>query len=303
MIFNMKKTLLLICAFSLNAFATPNSIIAIVNDDLVTFDQISADIKPSHTKVQKLALVNQQIDLILQLQKIKQLHIMPKANAINSMLSNIASNNDLSLMQLQSLPKFDAVIDHVKQSLSLEGLRQFIVENLDITLTEAEITKQLLKTPNHSNKLKQQIKIAQITVNSIDQANSLLRSKDGLIKDFLIDLSEKINKGDSFSTLAKLHSQDASYNNGGESDWLNLLQLPEIFKQNLKDISIGGLSQPFKIGKIWRIVKIIDKRSVDNDLFELKAKLVRQKENTYFNDWIKKLRKDAYVEIFYSKLL
>ncbi|BBB24226.1 peptidyl-prolyl cis-trans isomerase SurA [Isorropodon fossajaponicum endosymbiont JTNG4] len=302
MIFKMKKTLLLICAFSLNVFATPNSIIAIVNDDLVTFDQISANIKPNHTKVQKLALVNQKIDLILQLQKIKQLNITPKANAINSMLSNIASNNDLSLMQLQSLPNFDEIIDHVKQSLSLEGLRQFIVENLDTKLTETEVTKQLLKTPNHSNKLEQQIKIAQITVNSIDQADSLLRSKDGLIKDFLIDLSEKINKGDSFSTLAKLHSQDASYKNGGESDWLNLLKLPEIFKQNLKDLSVGGLSPPFKIGQVWRIVKIIDKRSVDNDLFELKAKLVRQKENTYFNDWIKKLRKEAYVEIFDSKL-
>ncbi|ABL02290.1 PpiC-type peptidyl-prolyl cis-trans isomerase [Candidatus Ruthia magnifica str. Cm (Calyptogena magnifica)] len=298
----MNKTLLLICAFSLNAFTIPNSIIAIVNDDLVTFDQISVDIKSNHTKVQKLVLVNQQIDLILQLQKIKQLNITPKENAINSMLGNIASNNNLNLMQLQSLPKFDEVIDHVKQSLSLEGLRQFIVENLDIKLTEVEIIKQLIKTPNHSNKLTQQIKIAQIAVNSIDQVDSLLRSKDSLIKDFLIDLSEKINKGDSFSTLAKLYSQDASYKNGGKSDWLNLLKLPEIFKQNLKNLSVGDLSQPFKIGQVWRIVKIIDKRSVDNYLIELKTKLIRQKENIYFNDWIKKLRKEAYIEIFDNKL-
>ncbi len=298
----MNKTLLLICTFSLNAFAMPNSIIAIVNDDLVTFDQISANIKPNHTKVQKLVLVNQQINLILQLQKIKQLSITPKANAINDVLSNIASNNDLSLMQLQSLPKFDEIIDHVKQSLSLEGLRQFIVENLDIKLTEAEITKQFLKIPNYSNKLEQQIKIAQITVNSINQADSLLRSKDDLVKDFLIDLSEKIKKGDSFSTLAKLHSQDASYKNGGESDWLDLLKLPEVFQQNLKDLPVGDLSQPFKIGQAWRIVKIIDKRSIDNNLIELKAKLVRQKENTYFNNWIKKIKKEAYIEIFDNKL-
>ncbi|QKQ24042.1 peptidylprolyl isomerase [Candidatus Ruthia endofausta] len=298
----MNKTLLLIFIFSLNAFATLNSIIAIVNDDLVTFDQISADIKPDHTRVQKLVLLNQQINLILQLQKIKQLNITPKANAINGILSNIASNNDLSLMQLQSLPKFDEIVDHVKQSLSLEGLRQFIVENLGIKLTKAEITKQFLKIPNHSNKLEQQIKIAQIAVDSVNQANLLLRSKDDLIKDFLIDLSEKINKGDSFSTLAKLHSQDASYKNGGESDWLVLLKLPKIFQQNLKDLSVGDLSQPFKIGQVWRIVKIIDKRSIDNNLIELKAKLVRQKENIYFNDWIKKIRKEAYIEIFDNKL-
>lgn len=302
MILKMNKALLLICAFSLNAFATPNSIIAVVNDDLVTFDQISINLKPNHTKVQKLVLVNQQIDLILQLQQIKQLNITPKENAINGMLINIASDNNLSLMQLQSLPQFDEVIERVKRSLSLKGLRQFIIENLDIKLTEAEITKQLLKTPNHSSKLEQQIKIAQIAIDSIDRADSLLQSKDSLIKDFLIDLSEKINKGDSFSALAKLHSQDASYKNGGESSWLNLSKLPEVFKQNLKNLSVGGLSQPFKIGQVWRIVKIIDKRNVDNYLIKLKAKLVHQKQNAHFNDWVKKLRKEAYIEILDNKL-
>ncbi|BAF61611.1 hypothetical protein COSY_0492 [Candidatus Vesicomyidisocius calyptogenae] len=297
MIFKMNKTLLLICVFSFNIFAIPNSIVAIVNDDLITFDQISIDIKPNYTKAQKLTLVNQQIDLILQLQKIKQLSIVPKENVINSMLGNIALNNDLSLIQLQSLPQFDKVINHVKQNLSLEGLKHFIIENLNIELTDVEISKQLSKTPNHLNKLEKQIRIAQITINSTNQVDS-----NRLIKDRLIDLSEKINKGDSFSILKKIYSQDNFYKNDSESIWLNLSKLPKAFQQSLKGLLVGEISQPFKIGQVWRIVKIIDKRSVDNYLVELKAKLIRQKEDTYFYNWVKKIRKEAYIKIFDNKL-
>ncbi len=297
MIFKMNKTLLLICVFSFNIFAIPNSIIAIVNDDLITFDQISIDIKPNYTKAQKLDLVNQQIDLILQLQKIKQLSIVPKENVINSMLDNIALNNNLSLIQLQSLPQFDKVINHVKQNLSLEGLKHFIIENLNIELTDVEISKQLSKVPNHLNKLEKQIRIVQITINSIEQVDS-----DRLIKNRLIDLSEKINKGDSFSILEKNYSQDNFYKNSGESNWLNLSKLPKAFQQSLKGLLVGEISQPFKIGQVWRIVKIIDKRSVDNYLVELKTKLIRQKEDAYFYNWVKKIRKEAYIKIFDNKL-
>ncbi len=298
----MKKILLLICVFSFSAFGEFNSIVAVVNGDLVTFDQISANIKSNHTKTQKLVLVNQQVDLILQLQKIKQLGIAPKTTTIDSILNNIASNNNLSSIQLQSLPQFNEIVSNVKRRLSLEGLRQFVIEKLNIKITEAEITKQLSKTPNRSNKLDPQIRIAQIAISSIDQADSLLQSKDNLIKSFLINLNKKINIGGSFSALAKLHSQDASYKNGGKSEWLEVSTLPKVFQQNIKDLSMNELSQPFKIEQVWRIVKIIDKRSVDNYLIKLKAKLVRQKESAYFNDWVKKLRKEAYIEIFDNKL-
>ncbi len=50
MMIKMKKLLLLVFIWSLNALSSPNSIIAIVNDDLITFDKISNEIKPSSTK-------------------------------------------------------------------------------------------------------------------------------------------------------------------------------------------------------------------------------------------------------------
>ena len=298
----MKYLLALVFTFSLNVLAVPNTIIAIVNDELITLDTISNDIEPSSTKAQKMALVDHQIDLVLQLEKIQEFGIKPKLSSINTMLSNIASQNGLTLMQLQANDQFDEIVEHVNQQLSLRGLKEFILQKEDTSLTQAEIDAALAKNPSNSDNLNKQIKIAQIVINSIDQTDSLLQSKDDLITQFLIVLSDKINSGTSFSSLAKLHSQDPSYKNGGESGWLDENRLPAAFKQQLVNLQSGELSQPFQTKQGWRIIKIIDERSVDNHLVVIKSQLIQSKKNTYFKNWVKALKKNAYIEIFDHKL-
>ena len=298
----MKYLLSLVFVLSLNTLAAPNSIIAIVNDELITFDAISQNIKPNSTKAYKMQLVDRQIDLALQLQEIKKIGIEAKATSINASLSDIASKNKLTLAQLQSLDQFDEIVQDITDQLSLIGLKQYIVQKADTHLTAAEIEVALAKKPNGSSDLKKQVKIAQIAISSIDQTNSVLQSQDDLIKQFLIDLSHKIKKGSAFSDLAKLHSQDPSYKNGGESGWLMVDDLPPVFKNEIDKLTKGVLSKPFKVGKGWRIIKIIDTRKIDIRIRIIKEKLIKAKQNTYFKDWVKTLRKDAYIEIFDHKL-
>jgi len=288
--------------FSLNTLAAPNSIIAIVNDEIITFDTISDEIKPSFTKAQKIKLVDRQIDLALQLVKIEKFGIKPKLSSVNTMLSNIASQNGLTLVQLQANNQFDEIVDNVSQRLSLRGLKQFVLQKADTSLTQAEIDTALAKNPSNSDNFNKQIKIAQIVINSVDQTDSLLQSKDGLIQQLLIELSDKINAGTSFSSLAKLHSQDPSYKNGGESGWLDENRLPAVFKQHLSQLKADELSPPFQTQQDWRVIKIIDKRRVDNHLIAVKSKLIQSKKNSFFKNWVKELRKGAYIEIFDHKL-
>ncbi len=298
----MQRLLALVFTFSLNVLAAPNSIIAIVNDELITFDTISNELKPSTTKAQKMVLVDRQIDLALQLEQIQKFGIKPKLSSVNTALSNIASKNGLTLMQLQSNPQFDEIVENISLQLSLGGLKQFILQKVVISLTQAEIDAELAKNPGNSDNLNKQIQIEQIVINSIDQTDSLLQSKDDLITQFLIVLSDKINSGTSFSSLAKLHSQDPSYKNGGESGWLDENRLPAAFKQQLVNLQSGELSQPFQTKQGWRIIKIIDERSVDNHLVAIKSQLIQSKKNTYFKNWVKALKKNAYIEIFDHKL-
>ncbi len=297
----MKKYILLTLLFSLNALAAPNSIIAIVNDDVITFNSISNEIKKETTKEQKLALVNEQIDLNLQLQKIKELGIKPNKSSINTALNNVAVQNNITFAKLKSLAEFDQITKNINNQLSLRGLKQFVLKDNKIELSKNEINTALLKNPGNG-KLDDQIRIAQIAISSIDRTDSMIQSEDELIQNFLLDLVNKINNGESFSALAKLYSQDPSYKDGGESAWLNEDKLPEVFKHNLSKLKPGELSAPFKAGQGWRIIKIIDKRKVDNNLALIKHTLMRNKQNAYFNNWVKKLRDKAYIEIFEHKL-
>ncbi|CAC9961863.1 hypothetical protein [uncultured Gammaproteobacteria bacterium] len=295
----MKKLALLALLASLNAFSASNSIVAIVDDELVTYDAINID---SNSKAAKLAAVNRQIDIILKMRQVERLGVEPKALAINNMLKRVAKQNSLSLSQLQASPAFGRVMADIKQKLSLNGLREFVNSKANLVLTQAEIDQALNNNPTTQQDIVKQIRIAQIAISSIDESASLLQSEDELIKASLTDLASQIKNGKSFSDLAKLHSQDESYKNGGESGWLVQKRLPKSFGQALNGLKINEMSPPFKAGNGWRLIKIIEKRNADNHLNNIKAALIRQKKNTYFNNWVKRLRKDAYIEIFDHKL-
>jgi len=302
MTFNMSKLPLLALVISLGVSSAPNSIVAIVNDHLITRDALNTQSDIKQSKESKLKTLNQQIDILLQIEKATQLGVKPKSSAINNMLSRVAKQNKLTLKQLQTRPEFGQIMDSIQQKLSLNGLRELISSKAKLSLSQAEIDQALKDNPAATQALEDQVRIAQIAISTIDKTDSLLQSQDDLIQEFLTDLASQIQQGASFSALAKLHSQDESYKNGGESDWLVQKRLPKAFMQALKPLKVQELSAPFKAGNGWRLIKVIERRQINNHLKVIKSALIRQKKNLYFRNWTKKLRKDAYIEIFDHKL-
>lgn len=279
-----------------------DSVVAVINDEVITLDSMTQQMKSGSSKAEKMALLNHKIDLELQLKKAKELGIQPKTAAINIMIGRIASSNNLTLAQLQSSPEFDTVVTGITKELTLRGLKQFVLEGVEINLTTAEIDQAVAKNPSEVGSFGKQIKIAQILISSLDKTNAL-QSQDESSKQFLMQLSDKINHGASFSSLAKLHSQHPSYKNGGESRWLNPKKLPAIFKQQLSNLKLAQLSKPFRNKQGWWIIKISKERNAkDARLASIKSQLMQAKENIYFKDWVKKLRKNTYIEIFEHKL-
>ena len=102
--------------------------------------------------------------------------------------------------------------------------------------------------------------------------------------------------------MAKLHSQDPSYKDGGKSSWLTIDKLPVAFKREVDKLKKGVVSKPFKVGNGWRIIKIIDTRKISVRIRIIKEKLIKAKQNAYFKNWVKSLKKDAYIEIYDHKL-
>jgi parvulin-like peptidyl-prolyl isomerase len=298
----MKNLIILIIfkILSFNILATEtNSILAIVNDDLIMTNSISKDL----TKEERFAVLNNKIESILQMQKIKELKIKPNENLVQEVLLDVALQNNLNLPQLQNLPQYKQIFDNIMDYLLKQTLRQYILRNANIVVTEDEINQELLTNPTDKKDLISQIKIAQILINSIDITKTNQdKSKDELIKNLLIDLSNRIKNGASFSKLAKTYSQDPSYKNGGESEWLDENNQSKNFKKQLSTLKLNQLSKPFKTEQGWRIMKITNKRNYNTHIDDIKVKLTRLKQDSYFENWLKSIKEKSYINIFEHKL-
>ena len=295
------KHLLLAAAFcSINALAA-NSIIAVVDDELITSSTVAKDLTPELNREQKRQVVNQYIDRHLQLKQAGKLGIQPRAEAVNNLLESIAKQNQLTLAQLRQVKDFDQVLNEVQTSLILKGLRQVVLREANLTASEAELTQALAKNPGEPQ-WQTQIRLAQIVIASVELPDGTQSTEDSALEAFLVTLKDRIQQGEAFGALAKLYSQDPSYQNGGLSDWLDKSKLPDVFANIVSDLAQDTVSKPFKVGQTWRLLKIDNERQIDQRLQALKAALLRQKQSQYFGKWTDKLREDVYIDIFENKL-
>jgi hypothetical protein len=57
----------------------------------------------------------------------------------DAMLVKIAERNNLTLAQLHSSDQFDEIVERTSQELSFKGLKEFVLQQGDITITHAKV--------------------------------------------------------------------------------------------------------------------------------------------------------------------
>ncbi|RUA07154.1 MAG: hypothetical protein DSY43_00450 [Gammaproteobacteria bacterium] len=146
----MKILFTFLLTLSFTVFSTPNSIIAVVNNSIITLDDINTQTNEKTTKKEKMALLDRQIDIELQKEQIQILGISPKLDTVNLVLKEIAEKNQLTFEQLRAKPQFDQISATVYQNITLEGLRQVILQKAEIRISQTEITAALANNPKKS---------------------------------------------------------------------------------------------------------------------------------------------------------
>ena len=127
-----------------------------------------------------------------------------------------------------------------------------------------------------------------------------MNNQEQAIRNFLKKLSEHITKGASFDAFAKLHSQHPSYVNGGLSDWIFVNNPTIEMLDSLQDGEVSKIYPTTDEG--WAIAIKVDERYVNLDLENCKEKIIYQKAQQFYSDWLKDLRDSAYIEIYTDKL-
>ena len=288
------SALILLCQFGV-CFAA-NTIIAIVNEEIITTQSIEEQLNDANSLDEKIDTVKQQISITLQIMKARELGLGPSQKDINGVLKQLAVENNISMEQLQSYPQFPMLIEEITGRLSIINLQQFITKDLSIELSENEIDNC---ASNNNDKDTKQIRIAQIIISELENPDVNIDNPEQAIRNFLKKLSDHIIKGASFDAFAKLHSQHPSYANGGLSDWMFVNNPTTQMLDLLQD---GEVSTIYDTGAGWAIATKVDERYVNSNLENCKEKIIYQKAQYFYSNWLKDLRDSAYIEIYTDKL-
>ena len=293
----MRSLLALIFFLNFSICFAENTILAIVNNEVVTLNSVEQKLNIANSNDEKIAIIKNRIDTILQLTKVREFDISPTQSDINQALIQLANINEITIEQLNSYPEISLLTREVTEKLSILNLQRFITKDLILNLSTNELIDNC---PAIDNDIKiKQIKIAQIIISEIDNSDISPNSKDEAIKEFLKKLSKHITKGASFESFAKLHSQHPSYANGGISDWITVNSPTAEMLDLLKD---GEVSKVYSTNMGFAIAIKVDERFISNNLEKCKEKLTYLNAEQFYLNWLKELRDNADIEIYINNL-
>ena len=141
----MKKILVLFLVFITGNVFSENTVIAIVNTNPILLNSVQSEIFPSSSNEEIIEVVNAQIYITLQLQKVSELNLWPSEADINQVLIDIAKSNSLSIEELLNFDEIDSIKKEISKKLSILNLQRFITRELE------KPTKQILNECSNSN--------------------------------------------------------------------------------------------------------------------------------------------------------
>ena len=125
--------------------------------------------------------------------------------------------------------------------------------------------------------------------------------------DFLKNIKEKIEQGESFEEMAKLYSDEADTKGvGGLIGKFPLDRIPPSLGKIINDMKVGEISDPLSYGSdpkpsyhiIWKKALIpAHTASIEQDYKQLEQMTKTYKQSQLYQAWVEELRKTMYWEI------
>jgi peptidyl-prolyl cis-trans isomerase SurA len=168
-------------------------------------------------------------------------------------------------------------------------------------------TSDILRSPNGFHIVKLLEKRGKAAVTGVQQTHVrhiLLRTREGLsdseARDRLARLRQRIDLGEDFGELARVHSEDATNTKGGDLGWIAAGDTVPEFERVMNALGDGGVSQPIQTPFGWHLVQVLGRRSdeLSDDRKKLAARqaIRARKADEAYQDWLRQSRDRAFVE-------
>ena len=247
-------------------------VVAVVDSGVIMESQLNSRVeeilirlKNDKAELPPLNLLEEQVldRLIIeeiQLQLADRAGIKISDSELNQTLSRVSSQNNLSLEEFRLKleaegTSYKSFRDTIKKELIIQRVQRGKV-GAKIDISEQEL-ENFINSEEGRTQLAEQYNVQHI----------LLSVKSGLseieieaIENEAVSLLERLKNGESFEKLAASYSAGQKALEGGFLGWRTSAELPSLFAEVVKGLTVGEVAQPVRSGAGFHILKLTEKR-------------------------------------------
>ena len=309
---------LVIMIFASNAYGEVliDRIVAQINDDIITLQDLNQAIEPYVEKLKAMGYPSEQEREMLYKIRTEMLEEMIS----NKLTDQVAKEKGLSVSEKE----IDSAVERVKKSNQLTQ-EQFeaALENDGLTLLgyRKNAREQILRSKLVNQEIQSKIVVTEEDVLVYYKKNLAkygaekqyhLRTIVKVVqpemeedleaaKTLMEEIVKKLDKGESFAELAKAHS-DLMAEEGGDIGSFGMGSLSEEIKAAVENLQVGGHSLVLTTSRglqIFYLEGIIDtaEKPTESVSAEIEEILYKEVVDRKFKEWIEKLKKQAHIKL------
>jgi len=237
----------------IEADITDDSVVAVVNDDIVTEYDLAQRLAlviatsgmqatPETIKKLRPQVLEQLKTEKLELQESKRKNITVSPPEVDKEIDGILKDNHLTMEQLKSILSRDKVdVATLRAQIAVQLAWQKAIEDEygdRINITPADVDDEMARVTEGSNKPHYLVAEIFIPVENADQSDKALKAAN--------DLETQIQSGAPFGSIARQFSQSPSAAEGGDIGWVHDGQLAPELNSALQKLQVGGISPPIR---------------------------------------------------------
>ena len=260
-------------ATSVSAEVRPlDRIVAIVDNDVIMQSQLDQRMEEVRQTIEKrgaqmppTAEMEQQVleRLItenLQLQIGERSGIRISDEELNQAMGTIAQRNNMTLEQFRAALERDGLSletarEQIRREMVISRVRQRrIAERVQVSNQEVQ---NFLASDLGKLQLSEEYRLANILIPVADSADSAaIQAAERTAK----DTYQQLQEGADFAQLAVTRSGSENALEGGDMGWRKAAQLPPPFDSQVREMSVGEVTQPVRTPPGFILLKVLDKR-------------------------------------------
>lgn len=257
---------------------TLESIVAVVNDDIITSSELDAEVlrirqelrrrntQAPATEVLQKQVLERLVNRRIQLQRAKLANIVVDDETLNRSLTNIAAESNLTLSQFRQVLvrdglSFERFRENIRDEITLNRFYQRQIDNR-VSVSEADITA-FLETQKTQGNISLEYQLGHILIAIPEDASA---EEVNSARDKAEVIAKRLAEGADFAEIAVAESDGTTALDGGNLGWRSTNELPTLFSPVVPNMSKGDTSKVIKSTSGFHIVKLIDTRDTDTQI-------------------------------------